>query len=242
MSASVRRIIRVGIALGILLLAIRVSRATPPDICDSFCVAKRLLAVFYPELRGERAMVKISGDSPFDVDGPMVSFQLAVSTSLPVKPGVGVVGAPAMENRLTAQLRISPGPGGIQEMQSFGSEVNEEKVEQLSKLVAAHEGWSEAQLVEALEASGAKFRPSQKEAIVRALPLSELEPLLGQIRLESVTFETRSNSVPPLPLLDWGVKFTATRASTVDHCILLLEPFDGRVSALHCDVRNAPTN
>lgn len=199
--------------------------------CDSFCTAKRLLNVFYPQFHGKDATLNLWTKTSFDEQGPLGTFQTSISLPVPTKPGVATGEPPEMEDHVTAFFQISPGPDGILNMQSIGRDVNQDSVKKLDELVASHPEWSDSQVISAVESSGAKYPPSRKQDLIRSLPLRELEPFVGRIRIDSVTFDLRTDGEPPTPLLDWSVDFTAsTSGKPSRRYFLVLEPFDGQVT------------
>jgi hypothetical protein len=201
------------------------------NACDSFCLAKRLLTVLYPQFKGKDAVIAVSGKSSLDVDGPLLVFQTSILLPIPRKSAAATAEPPEAINHVTTFFKISPDPDGILEMQSVGLDINERKIKKLDELVTSHLEWSDSQVINAIESSGAKYAPSQKEALTSILPLKALEPLVGEVRVESITFQLRTDGHPPTPLLDWSVRFTATKSGKSSRYFLLLEPFDGSVSA-----------
>lgn len=97
-----------------------------------------------------------------------------------------------------------------------------------------HPDWSDAKIVRALHAAGAKFGPDQKAELLRELPLEALKPFVGgEITVESAGFSVREFSTDPHPKtrLTWGVrgKWHGFNGQEAD-CMLALEPFDGNLT------------
>jgi len=70
---------------------------------------------------------------------------------------------------------------------SGGREI--EKLNAFTALVRAHPEYTETEIAETLKKIGAKYGPSDKEALIKSLPLAALEPLMGKVRLMEVQFE-----------------------------------------------------
>jgi hypothetical protein len=202
-----------------------------PNACDSFCVAKRLLTIFYPQFMGKDAEVILSAKSSFEADGSLSVFQTSISLPIPRKQGVAIADRVKTVDHVTSLFTISADPDEILQMQSFGMDINDVRIKKLGELVSSHPGWSDSQVISAIESSGAKYPPSHKEAVMSVLPLKALEPSIGEVHIDSVTFDLRSDGHPPTPLLDWSVRFTAIKSGKSSHYFLLLEPFNGHVLA-----------
>src|SRR6266849_2239275 len=113
---------------------------------------------------------------------------------------------------------------------SFLSLLTGEKQLALTKLVDEHPGWSDAQMTDALLAAGAKFGPSKKEALLARFPLKELESILGKIEMGPAHFTFRGNSEPPFyAVMNWSLRFRATKDGKRDEYTVSVEPFEGKV-------------
>ncbi len=80
--------------------------------------------------------------------------------------------------------------------------------DRLAKEVDTHPEWTDAQVVAALKAAGAKFGPNDRAAFLRALPLKALEPFIGRLRVVSARFGVRyepSGDEPATADLGWLV-------------------------------------
>jgi len=106
------------------------------------------------------------------------------------------------------------------------------RLEKLRKELDEHPDWPDARLVKALKAAGAKYGPDDRAALLRALPLKELEPCTGPMEVTSARFHVRQNADTgdnPEADLTWFVdakwhspdgRYEADRTMT-------LEPFEG---------------
>ena len=106
------------------------------------------------------------------------------------------------------------------------------RLEALRKELDEHPDWPDARLVKALKAAGAKYGPDDRAALLRALPLRELEPCTGPMEVTSARFHVRLNADTgdnPEADLTWFVdakwhspdgRYEADRTMT-------LEPFEG---------------
>ena len=99
-----------------------------------------------------------------------------------------------------------------------------------------HAKWSEAQVVAALAAAGAKFGPDQKAEFLRALPIEELRPFVGgQLEVTSAVFllgtspDGESEKADPV----WRVEANWHGAEGQEkRCLMLFDPFEGRIWSL----------
>ncbi len=63
------------------------------------------------------------------------------------------------------------------------------KKNEFAALVRSHSDMTETEIADALKKLGAKFGPYDKDALEKKLPLAELSPLIGKLRLISLSFE-----------------------------------------------------
>jgi hypothetical protein len=108
------------------------------------------------------------------------------------------------------------------------------RLDEFKKQVDVHPEWTDALVVSALKAAGARFGPDDRAAFLRTLPLRALEPLTGPLELISAEFVVRLDSLgdndrPALSLM-WHVD---TRWHSRDgryeaNYFMTFEPFDGR--------------
>lgn len=104
----------------------------------------------------------------------------------------------------------------------------------MKELVEFHPEWTDAQDVSALLKAGAIYGPNQKEEFLRAIPLRDLENLLGKAAITSAEFEVVPDSEQRWPaLLHWvvmlNVNFTDGGQATYR---LYFEPFKGALTQM----------
>jgi hypothetical protein len=100
-----------------------------------------------------------------------------------------------------------------------------------------HPTWSDAQVVAALAAAGAKFGPDQKTEFLRALPIEDLKPFIGgQLEVTSADFFLRLQSLDGEseevdPFWHVGAKWHGT-GGREKQCLMNFEPFEGGITSL----------
>jgi hypothetical protein len=111
--------------------------------------------------------------------------------------------------------------------------------ETFGELVRGHRQWSEAQVIQALKGAGAMYGPGKKEEVISALPLTQLTPYVGELKVESVRLDLKKPSNwTDKALGDWGVcawivAVTATAPSGNKHkYYFIVEPFGGKVISI----------
>lgn len=111
--------------------------------------------------------------------------------------------------------------------------------ETFGELVRGHRQWSVAQVIQALKDAGAMYGPDKKEQVISALPLTELAPYVGELKVESARF----NVIRPSAWMDkalgdsgvcmWIVAVTATVPSGNRYrYYFFVEPFGGKVISI----------
>ena len=90
----------------------------------------------------------------------------------------------------------------------------------------------------ALEAAGAKYGPDKKQQAIEVLPLAELRPYMGDLKVESARFHVTDPRDWKQSAKLWGgcvwlVPITATAPSgNKTQYIFVVEPFGGRVISI----------
>jgi len=234
MSKLPRHLIRIA-ALALYLLCYRSTAVLgrSPNACDdTYIAAIRLMRAFYPELSSKGINVDVKALYPFDADGPLLSFYVQVSAS----DQTGRIAFPAYPSsadrvgQLSAHFQFDGRDRRIFSIFANGSFLNYEKQEALTKLVDEHPEWSEAQMTAALSTAGAKFGPNQKEGLLARFPLKELESILGKIEMGPAEFTFRGNTEPPhYAVMDWSIRFRASKNGKSDEYTMSVEPFGGKV-------------
>jgi len=98
--------------------------------------------------------------------------------------------------------------------------------------VDSHHGWTDLQVENALKKAGAQFGPSDRDALIRALPRDALEQALGPFKVASSEFRLRHEQ-PSGSLADLYWELVVSSTTTEGRPLrwsLALEPFTGRVA------------
>jgi hypothetical protein len=99
--------------------------------------------------------------------------------------------------------------GQLKDLTNLGPFI-QDRLDRLKKEVNAHPEWSDAQVVAALKAAGAKSGPDDRPEFLRALPLKALEPVTGPLEVVSARFGVRFDPVaedePREADLTWSVE------------------------------------
>lgn len=223
------------LALFILICSATAVRGRTPNACDdTYAAAIRLMRAFYPELGGKGISVDVQALYPFDAEGPLLSFNIQVSGSdqlgrIVASPHPNPSSADRV-GQLSAHFQFDGRDRRIFSIFANGSFLNAEKQQALTKLVDEHPEWSDAQMTDALLQAGAKFGPSQKEALLTRFPLKELESIFGKIEMGPAQFTFRGNAEPPFyAVMNWSIRFRTTKDGRIDEYTASLEPFSGKV-------------
>jgi hypothetical protein len=114
------------------------------------------------------------------------------------------------------------------------------RLDKIRKQADENPEWSDARVVEALKAAGAKYGPDDREAFLRALPLKELEPFTGRLEVVSARFDVRFHAIEgekPKADLSWAVdaKWHSADGRYDADRTMIFEPFDGAL--MRYDIR-----
>lgn len=91
--------------------------------------------------------------------------------------------------------------------------------------------WNDAQIIEVLKKSGAKYGPEEKEAFLAQIPIEKLRMFIGTVHVESSEFRLRN----PQPsgsgaLMYWEVEATSAESGPNRvRWTLIFEPIGGRL-------------
>lgn len=220
------------------------AQQVPPET-RNLAWAQSFLRTLYPDIRNHRYVMTVTTSQPFDVPvRPMGNVNIQIGDFAPgtVLGGImvtnGIVGQPPPKIHeavpiepkqfVTASLTFD----NVGHLYTFGAEGpaigNQEEYDRVKKLVESHPEWTDAQDVAALMKAGARYGAEEKEKLLRAIPLNDLEKLFGKMTVVSAEFETVTDHEHPLPLLDWTVivkvNFTDGRETTYRQSF---EPFKG---------------
>ncbi len=108
--------------------------------------------------------------------------------------------------------------------------------ERFEEMVRRHPQWSDAQVIQAAKEAGAKYGPKDKEQLLAALPLAELKPYIGELKVERAEFVLRrpeGKGAPPVGegvVCFWRVNGTAHLVSGAEKgYLLVVDAFEGRL-------------
>jgi hypothetical protein len=105
-------------------------------------------------------------------------------------------------------------------------------------LMRSHTQWTKAQVVQALNEAGARFGADKKDQALKVLPLSELRPYMGDLKVESARFHVTDPQDWKEQGKLWGgcawlIPITATgRSGHKTRYAFVIEPFEGRVISI----------
>lgn len=211
---------------------------TRPD--DYVLRAKQFLRIFYPGLDRNLTAVIIDGNrlgepGP-EYPGTMSNFTVELHDMRP-SPGKDAPGCWCSSPRFLASFAfdwrtekkelVNMAAGGL-----FVDSNSNKFLEDMRK----HPEWSYAEASAALTHAGAKFGPEHKDEFRRALPILDLKQFVGELEVTSVDFHFWNQSgtggnTPISP--SWSVQAKWRPSNGAEgHCMLLFEPFDGRLMSL----------
>ncbi|MGD0697553.1 MAG: hypothetical protein ABSB82_22250 [Terriglobia bacterium] len=117
--------------------------------------------------------------------------------------------------------------------------VADARQERFGELIGKHAEWSEAQVIQAMKKAGAKYGPEDKDQLLRALPLAELRPYVGDLHVERAEFVfNRPEGAKPSreemgAVCFWRLTGTSHLASgAAKDYSLVVDAFDGRLSSI----------
>jgi hypothetical protein len=110
------------------------------------------------------------------------------------------------------------------------------RLDKVKKELGEHPDWPDSRLVEALKAAGAKYGPDDRAALLRAIPLKELEPYTGRMEVISARFDVREGDGPKAALT-WFVdaKWRSPDGQREAFRTMMFEPFEGAL--MNFDIR-----
>lgn len=223
-------------------LGYRLVRITAVVLCcvtcavgaDNIAVAKMVVAKLYPELKGQDLHVAISEGGLLETPGSFSDFTMAIQHPFHEILSKGQCPIPLLSVGFTFSTAGSN--ERIFHLSAAGPAVNTDRLQQLINEVDSHPEWSDADVLRALAKAGARFGPSAKEELLDELPIEGLKALIGNIKVESVSFKIRDAAqvrehLPSAALL-WTIKVLSQSNGQELKYYLLLEPFDGKLVSL----------
>jgi hypothetical protein len=217
------------------------AQALPNDMRadDYFGRAKQLLRRLYPGLDRNLRAVLIDENRLNESGSPDVGRMNHLTIELhdlEIKPGTDSSTcwclAPTLGARLVFDwqtenkelvIMAAGGPFIHGRSDAFAEEMNK------------HPDWSDAQVISAMNRAHAKFAPGHEAEFLRALPVDDLRPFVGELEVTSVKFYLRDrdekgkrSNVNP----NWIVRAKwHGRDRQEKECTLIFEPFEGRLES-----------
>jgi hypothetical protein len=232
--STTKRPIRTVSGLLAVALAIYLSvpgRAASPDekISEYQKIAGRFLRALYPEMTGKNYEMSISTAASFDLEwGGLPFFDVQI-----LKPDC----TPSRDSQhlivlLNASFEFGH-DGLFSDVHALSSSL-EKKYRDMWTLVDAHPEWPDQRVASELAKAGAKFGPTQQDALIQAIPKRALEPVVGVVTVRSAEFRLRHEQTPPVPELYWVIEASAiTSAGAKTEWELHFEPFSGKLTDLY---------
>lgn len=94
--------------------------------------------------------------------------------------------------------------------------------------------WTDEQISHAMVEAGAKYGPDECDAVLKALPVTVLEPYTGTLHIDSAKFWFRHIQEPhPIPILYWRVEAHGQIGGKDFGWDFVIEPFDGRILSIY---------
>lgn len=228
-------------ALPILMLCVPTllssARSTEGEFSFPLLQAERFLRELYPELESKGFIMTVELDGAFDVDWtsmPRFSVDVGATERGHKQYGVdqsGKLHVHEQEPVLGALFEFAP-DGVLQAVHVNSRRIlSDNQNQQVRRLVDSHAHWNDAQIIEILKQSGAKYGPGDKEAFLAQIPIEKLRPFIGTIHIESSEFRLRN----PQPsgsaaLLYWEVEATSAESGANRvRWTLICEPIGGRL-------------
>ena len=218
---------------------------TPQEPCGatSFVIstAQKLLRALYPDVSDKNYIMSVSTFRTFDSDWTHLSF-IEVEVGPAEKGHMDLVGgrnghpAQMVERKAVLGASFEFDTEGL----LTGFRVRSDTVTYSSKndhmraIVDANPGWSDQQVATAMEEAGARFGPSQHDAVVTAVPVKLLEPFIGVLQIDSAEFRLRHPQPPhAIAELYWVVLgHSQVGGGRIVQWGLGIEPFQGRLVSL----------
>lgn len=167
-------------ALALAALIVFCARAqtigTRPD--DYVARAKQLIRTVYPGLNGDLKPV-ITDETRWG-DGDLMNFFVIEFFDLAPKDSAGPPACWCLDPALIVAFIFDWRTENKELIiMSAGGRVAEGRADKFVDEMKRHPEWSDAEVIAALNAAGAKFGPDHKAEFLRALRLEELKPFIG---------------------------------------------------------------
>lgn len=209
----------------------------PPS---NILTAQQFTLALFPELNGKGNIMNVRISGSFDIAWThLPPLDLEVWKTDPGHPvHLQDVPPPNHEDHekplLGAHFSFDP-DGAIQSISFAGAQTTfDGENKTLQNLVQSHPDWTAKQAVQALKSAGAKYGPDDPEDFKRAIPVKQLEKLLGKITVKSIEFHSLAEDRAGwFVRLIWEVDVEAQRED--GHLVpysMSFEPFQGKLILL----------
>jgi hypothetical protein len=163
--------------------------------------AQAMLRALYPQLAGKSYQMSVTTFGSFDIPWTLMPpFDVEIGHSEIGRIEITGLGksSPVTERHPVLIASFQFGADNILDNVYFRSPelTLNLKNDQLRKLVDSHQEWSDQEVAAALKNAGAKFGPNEREQVLKALPLSVLEPFIGLMEIDSAEFRMRHQQKP----------------------------------------------
>lgn len=208
--------------------------------------AREWLRTFYPELNAHRYVMTATTYQPFDgPERPMSPIKLQVGdfapgTVLGAATVVNGVVIPRQPKQFINASLTFDSSGHLSAFYCEGTAVGkQEEYERFKQTVDSHGEWTEAQAISALMEAGASYGPTEREKILRLIPVDQLEKLLGSTTVTSSEFESMSDvQLPRLALFRWRITVSVSFPDrSVGSYRMYFEPFKGALTGMESVAR-----
>jgi hypothetical protein len=125
--------------------------------------------------------------------------------------------------------------GGVLGVDVRGGYVTSPRYSAVRQTVEAHPEWPDGTITEALRNAGARYGPWNRPSLVSSLQdrLRGMEGSWGRVvHLESEFVARAPDGLQPRPVLAWRANVTMQAGNRVHRYVMLLEPFEGRLTSL----------
>lgn len=197
-----------------------------------------MLQSFYPELSANGYGARIVWDGYYDISVLPRAFTIIVWRTkrlLNTDKGRTPPTRPLPEQKiLTASFVFDP-QGIIESLRvSAPDVVSDVRADALRKTVDKHRMWTYKQVEQALREAGAKYGPSNRDALLQAMPRDALGRYLGAFQIKSAEFRLRHEQPSgSLAELYWELDVSSTAPDgRILHWSITFEPFGGRLTSI----------
>jgi hypothetical protein len=226
------------------------AQSQQPDFeCKRLGDAPGILLALYPELSAKHLNVTYSISTDLTSNRPLHLNEFEVSVSqFPPNHHLHVAGAlggtvEAADAKASANANttyVSAGfwfdtNGRLVRFSAVGDlVVKDSQNKKVREVVDAHPDWSDGEIAKELKAAGAKFGPSDKEALLSAMDVDAFASFLGKTSITSTHFNFRDpETANRMAMLNWVVELVVSDPSgSPIRYFMSVEPFAGKITFL----------